>query len=61
VTLSEDIRLTIDSAIGTFLALALTESLVKPVAQRTGRYILRKLDTQLKFIPNWLHSDAEKP
>ena len=57
----EDIRLTIDTAIGAFIALVLSESLVKPIAQRVGKHLLEKLDSKLKFIPNWLHTDAEKP
>ena len=49
-----NLQLTLDSALGAFIAIAFTEALVKPIALRTGRWILLKLDNKVKFIPDWL-------
>lgn len=56
-----DLQIAIDSAIGTFLALMLTEALVKPIASRLGKWLLHRLDHLLPAIPDWLsgHSDDE--
>ena len=49
-----DLQLILDSTLGTFIAIAFTEALIKPVALRTGRWLLLKLDNKVKFIPDWL-------
>jgi hypothetical protein len=56
-----DLRVTLDSALGTFLALMFMEALVKPVATRTGKWLLHKLDHVFPAIPNWLsgHDPSE--
>lgn len=56
-----DFHIALDSAVGTFIALMVTEALVKPVATRIGKWLLHSLDHKLKFIPDWLsgHSDDE--
>lgn len=56
-----DIHQTIDSALGTFIALMFMEALVKPVATRIGKWLLHKLDHKLPLIPDWLsgHNNDE--
>jgi len=56
-----NLHIAIDSAIGTFVALMVTEALVKPLATRTGKWLLHKLDHVIPAIPNWLsgHDPSE--
>ena len=49
------IDLIADSAIGTFVALMAVEVLVKPIAIRVGRFLVRKADQRFTWIPDWLH------
>jgi ABC-type sulfate transport system permease component len=37
-----------------FLGVMVAEVVVKPIAIRTGRYLLRKLDDRIVVIPDWL-------
>lgn len=48
--LVSDLHVLISSFIGVMIA----EVIVKPVAIRTGRHLLRKADDKLGFIPDWL-------
>jgi hypothetical protein len=41
-------------AAASFLGVMIAEVIVKPVAIRTGRYILRTLDDKIGVIPDWL-------
>lgn len=52
---STDLHRTLDSAIGTFLALMLLEGIVKPTALRLTRYLTRKLDERILILPDWLY------
>ena len=56
-----DLHITLDSAIGTFIALMFMEALVKPIATRTGQWLIHKLDHVFPAIPNWLsgHDPSE--
>jgi len=58
---STDLHQTLDSAVGTFLALMVMEALVKPIATKTGKWLLHKLDHKLPWIPDWLsgHDPSE--
>ena len=37
-----------------FLGVMIAEVVVKPIAIRTGRYLLRKLDDRITVVPDWL-------
>ena len=37
-----------------FLGVMVAEVVVKPIAIRVGRYLLRKLDDRIVVIPDWL-------
>ena len=50
-----DIHVTLDSALGTFLALMFLEGLVKPLARTLTRTIFKKLDSQIHILPDWLY------
>lgn len=54
-------QLTLDSAVGTFIALMVMEALIKPIARQTGKWLLHRLDHHFPLIPNWLsgHRDDE--
>lgn len=39
-----------------FLGVMLAEVIMKPVATRTGRFLIKFLDRFVKIIPNWLWS-----
>ena len=56
-----DLNITVDSAVGTFVALMFMEALVKPIATRTGKWLLHKLDHKIEIIPDWLsdHDPSE--
>ena len=56
-----DLHITADSAVGTFIALMFMEALVKPIATRTGKWLLHKLDHKIEIIPDWLsnHDPSE--
>jgi hypothetical protein len=51
----KSIELIADSAIGTFVALMAVEVLVKPIAIKVGRFLVRKADQSFPAIPDWLH------
>lgn len=44
----------LDTAIYSFLGVMVAEVVVKPIAIRTGRYLLSKLDDRITVIPDWL-------
>jgi hypothetical protein len=44
----------VHTALYSFIGVMFAEVVVKPIAVRTGRYLLRKLDGQIKVIPDWL-------
>ena len=52
---STDLHRTLDSAIGTFLALMLMEGVVKPAALKLTRYLTQKLDERIHILPDWLY------
>lgn len=50
-----DLRFTVDA----FIAIMISEVVVKPIAIRVGRYLLAKADTRWQWIPNWLHTPSD--
>ena len=44
----------IHSLLFSFLGVMMAEVVVKPIAIRTGRYLLRRLDDRIVVIPDWL-------
>lgn len=44
-----------------FVGVMIAEVIVKPVAIRSGRAILRYLDEHVSWIPDWLHSESKGP
>lgn len=46
--------LDIHALLFSFLGVMIAEVVVKPIAIRTGRYLLRKLDDRILVIPDWL-------
>lgn len=46
--------LDIHTLLFSFLGVMIAEVVVKPIAIRTGRYLLRKLDDRIVVIPDWL-------
>lgn len=51
-----DLHVAFDAFVGVMFA----EVVVKPIAVRVGREILRRADLHIKFIPNWLwNNEAE--
>jgi hypothetical protein len=51
---STDLHRTIDSALGTFLALMFVEGLLKPTARFLSRRLIKTLDKYVRFLPDWL-------
>ena len=49
-----DLHRTIDSALGTFLALMFIEGLLKPTARFLSRRLLKTVDKYIRFLPDWL-------
>lgn len=47
-----DIAIAVDAFVGVMVA----EVVVKPIAVRLGRLLLKKADGILPAIPDWLHS-----
>jgi len=48
-----DLRVILD----TLATLALIEVLVKPVVVYCGRWLLRKADIKVRWIPDWLYDN----
>ena len=44
----------IHTAVASFAGVMVAEVIVKPVAIRVGRWILRTLDDRITVIPDWL-------
>jgi hypothetical protein len=42
----------------TLVTLTVVEVLVKPVIVYCGQWILRKTDTKVKWIPDWLYTKS---
>ena len=52
----------VHTALASFAGVMVAEVIVKPIAIRTGRYLLRRLDNALgDRIPNWLWVDPKRP
>ena len=52
----------IHTAIASFAGVMFAEVVVKPVAIRTGRYLIRRLDGLLADrVPDWLWLDTKRP
>lgn len=52
---STDLHRTLDSAVGTFLALMFLEGFVKPIARHLTQYLTKKLDERIRILPDWLY------
>lgn len=50
-----DLRFAVDA----FVAIMVSEVVVKPIAIRVGRHLLAKADTRWQWIPNWLHTPSD--
>jgi hypothetical protein len=51
----------IHTAIASFAGVMFAEAVVKPIAIRTGRYLLRKLDILSgDHVPDWLWIDPKR-
>lgn len=51
----------IHTAIASFAGVMFAEVVVKPIAIRVGRYLLRQLDTLLADrVPDWLWLDSKR-
>lgn len=37
-----------------FIGIMIAEVVVKPIAVRLGRYLIKRLDDRILIIPNWL-------
>jgi ABC-type molybdate transport system permease subunit len=46
--------LDLHALIFSFLGVMIAEVVVKPIAIRTGRFLLRRLDNKIEVIPDWL-------
>jgi hypothetical protein len=46
--------LALNAAVGGFISMLIIETVVKPTARVTGRFLLRKLDDKIKWIPDFL-------
>lgn len=46
--------LDLHALIFSFLGVMIAEVVVKPIAIRTGRFLLRRLDNKIEIIPDWL-------
>ena len=52
----------IHTAIASFAGVMFAEAVVKPIAIRTGRYLIRRLDVMAgNHIPDWLWIDPKRP
>jgi hypothetical protein len=47
----------LDVAISAFVGVMIAEALVKPVAARLGRIIIRAVDSKIGIIPDWLSTN----
>lgn len=45
--------------VSSFVGVMIAEVIVKPVAIRVGRHLLRKADDKVGFIPDWLSGTDE--
>jgi len=53
-----DLHQIVDSMLGAFIALSFSEVVVKPLAIRIGKILLKKTDDALgDALPDWLHSE----
>lgn len=50
----------IHTAVASFAGVMVAEVIVKPIAIRTGRWILRAVDNRIKVIPDWLSRPKKK-
>lgn len=46
----------LEIAISSFLGVMFAEVVVKPVAIRLGKYLIRSVDGKVKFLPDWLYN-----
>lgn len=52
----------IHTAVSSFAGVMLAEVVVKPIAIRAGRYLIRRLDELSgDRVPNWLWLDTKRP
>lgn len=52
----------VHTALASFAGVMLAEVIIKPIAIRTGRYLVRQLDGLLgDHVPNWLWVDPKRP
>jgi hypothetical protein len=50
----------VHTAVASFAGVMVAEVIVKPIAIRTGRWILRTLDDRITVIPDWLSRPKKK-
>jgi len=50
-----DIRIAID----VFITMMFVEVIIKPTAIILGKWLLRKADKRVKWIPDWLYSSTD--
>lgn len=53
-----DLHQVFDAACGAFVAITIAEVIVKPVAIRVGKLLLRKADEKLEVIPDFLYDEG---
>lgn len=46
-------------AASAFVGVMVAEAIVKPIAVRVARYLIRKADLYVNVIPDWLHDDSQ--
>lgn len=42
-----------------FAGVMVAEVIIKPIAVRTGRWLVRQIDQRIGVIPDWLHNGSE--
>lgn len=50
----------IHTAIASFAGVMVAEVIIKPIAIRAGRWLLRTLDNRITVIPDWLSKPERK-
>lgn len=48
------------TAVASFTGVMVAEVVIKPIAVRAGRWVLRTLDNRIKVIPDWLSKPERK-
>ena len=49
----------LEIGLSAFVGVMVAEVIIKPIAVRLGQAIVRKVDSRVGWIPDWLHNQSE--